>query len=57
MGALFSVIDYIDWTLDYIKASNNKISYIGREPAASPATGYAKRHLAQQKEILDEVFK
>ena len=56
MGAWFSVRDYIEWTLDYIKASNSKISYIGRDPAASPATGYAKRHLDQQKEILDEVF-
>ncbi len=56
MGAWFSVRDYIEWTLDYIKVSNNKISYIGREPAASPATGYAKKHLAQQKEILDKVF-
>ena len=56
MGAWFSVRDYIQWTLVYIKASNNKISYIGREPAASPATGYAKRHLAQQKEIIDILF-
>ena len=56
MGAWFSVRDYIEWTLDYIKVSNNKISYIGREPAASPATGYAKKHLAQQKEILNKVF-
>ena len=57
MGAWFSVRDYIQWTLDYIGASNSKISYIGRNPAASPATGYAKRHLAQQREIIDEVFK
>ena len=57
MGAWFSVRDYIDWTLDYIRAKSNKISYIGREPAASPATGYAQRHLAQQREILEEVFK
>ena len=40
-----------------VSFERNKISYIGREPAASPATGYAKRHLAQQKEILDKVFK
>ncbi len=57
MGAWFSVRDYIQWTLDTIGANNNKISYIGRNPAASPATGYAKRHLAQQKEIIDIVFK
>ncbi len=40
-----------------IGVKNNKISYIGRNPAASPATGYAKRHLAQQREIIDKVFK
>ncbi len=57
MGAWFFVRDYIDWTLDYIKAKNNKISYIGREFASTPATGYAKRHLAQQREIINEVFK
>tara|TARA_Y100000591_G_scaffold176697_2_gene152620 strand:+ start:2 stop:2335 length:2334 start_codon:yes stop_codon:yes gene_type:complete len=56
MGAWSSVRDYIQWTLDYIKANNNEISYIGRNVAASPATGYAKRHLAQQKEIIDEVL-
>ena len=57
MGAWFSVRDYIQWTLNYIGANNNEISYIGRSIAASPATGYAKRHLAQQKEIINEVFK
>ncbi len=57
MGAWFSVRDYIQWTLDNIGANNNKISYIGRNPAASPATGYAKRHLDQQKEIVKKVFK
>ena len=57
MGAWFSVRDYIQWTLDYIEANNNIINYIGRKPAASPATGYAKRHLSQQKEIIDKVFK
>ena len=56
MGAWFSVRDYIQWTLDTIKAKNNKISYIGRSPDASPATGYAKRHNSQQQEIIDKVF-
>ncbi len=57
MGAWFSVRDYIKWTLDYIGATNNEISYIGRKIAASPATGYAKRHIAQQQEIINKVFK
>ena len=56
MGAWFSVRDYIQWTLDNIKANNNTISYIGRDVAASPATGYAKRHLKQQKEIIEKVL-
>ena len=32
-------------TLETINANNSKISYIGRSPDASPATGYAKRHI------------
>jgi len=51
------VRDYIQWTLNYIGAKNKEIMYIGRNPAASPATGYAKRHLAQQNDIIDKVFK
>ncbi len=56
MGAWFSVRDYIQWTLDSIKANNNYISYIGRSPDASPATGYVKRHISQQQEIIKKVF-
>ncbi|RUA14643.1 MAG: 2-oxoglutarate dehydrogenase E1 component, partial [Alphaproteobacteria bacterium] len=46
MGAWNSARNYIEWTLNYIKAENRKVSYIGRKPAASPATGYLKKHLA-----------
>jgi 2-oxoglutarate dehydrogenase E1 component len=56
MGAWFSVRDYIQWTLETIKANNVEISYIGRSPDASPATGYAKRHVFQQQEIINKVF-
>ena len=56
MGAWFSVRDYIQWTLDNIKANNNQISYVGRSPDASPATGYAKWHISQQQEIIKKVF-
>ena len=57
MGAWLLVRDYIQWTLETIKAKNNEISYIGRNPDASPATGYAKRHLSEQEKIINEVFK
>ncbi len=56
MGAWLLVRDYIQWTLETIKAKNNEISYIGRNPDASPATGYARRHLSEQEKIINEVF-
>jgi len=56
MGAWNSARNYIQWTLDYIKADTKEVKYIGRKPAASPATGYLKKHLAQQKEIIEKVL-
>ena len=56
MGAWNTARNYIEWTLNHIKAENRKVSYIGRKPAASPATGYLKKHLAQQKEIIEKVL-
>ena len=56
MGAWNSARNYIEWTLKHIKAKNMKVEYVGREPADSPATGYLKKHLAQQKEIIEKVL-
>ena len=56
MVAWNSARNYIEWSLDHIKAENRQVNYIGRQPAASPATGYLKKHLAQQKEIIEKVF-
>ena len=56
MGAWNAARNYIEWTLEHIKAENREVKYIGREPAASPATGYLKKHLAQQKEIIEKVL-
>jgi|TARA_B110000438_G_scaffold302521_1_gene360437 2-oxoglutarate dehydrogenase E1 component len=56
MGAWNSARNYIEWTLDYIKAEHKTVKYVGRSPAASPATGYLKKHLAQQKEIIEKVL-
>ena len=38
------------------KSKNKEVKYVGRSPAASPATGYLKKHLAQQKEIIEKVL-
>jgi 2-oxoglutarate dehydrogenase E1 component len=32
------------------------LKYIGRDAAASPATGYAKRHAAENEEIMTSIF-
>ena len=55
MGAWNTVRNYIEWSLDYINASNKEVNYVGRKPAASPASGYLKKHLAEQNEILEKV--
>ncbi len=56
MGAWNSARNYIEWTLNYIDAENKEVRYIGRKPAASPATGYIKRHIDQQKQIVEKVL-
>ena len=56
MGAWNTARNYIEWTLNHIDANDKEVRFIGRKPAASPATGYAKKHLAQQKEIIEKVL-
>jgi 2-oxoglutarate dehydrogenase E1 component len=56
MGAWSTAKNYIEWALEHIGSKSKKVSYIGRKAAASPATGYLKKHLAQQKEIIDKVL-
>tara|TARA_Y100000590_G_scaffold307280_1_gene346881 strand:+ start:6158 stop:9061 length:2904 start_codon:yes stop_codon:yes gene_type:complete len=56
MGAWNTARNYIEWTLNHIDASDKEVRYIGRKPAASPATGYIKRHIDQQKQIVEKVL-
>jgi len=56
MGAWNSARNYIEWTLNHIGATYKEVRYIGRKPAASPATGYIKRHVDQQKQIVEKVL-
>jgi 2-oxoglutarate dehydrogenase complex dehydrogenase (E1) component-like enzyme len=32
------------------------LKYVGRDEAASPATGFAKRHAAESEEIMVSIF-
>ena len=56
MGGWNTARHYIDRTLDIIQVKGEKVNYIGRNAAASPATGNINKHLAEQKEILEKVF-
>ena len=55
MGAWNTSKYYIDRTLKIIQVKGEKVKYIGRNAAASPATGNLNKHLAEQKEILEKV--
>ena len=56
MGGWNTARYYIDRTLEIIRVKGEKVKYIGRNAAASPATGNLNKHLAEQKEILEKVF-
>ena len=56
MGAWNTVKYYIERTLEIVKIKGEKVKYVGRNAAASPATGNLNKHLAEQKEILEKVI-
>ncbi len=46
----------IEWVLTRIKARHTRPSYAGRPAAASPATGLASQHKAQQAALLNDAL-
>jgi 2-oxoglutarate dehydrogenase E1 component len=46
----------IEWVLTRIKAKNSRPAYAGRAAAASPATGLASQHKAQQAALVDDAL-
>ena len=56
MGAWNTARHYIDRTLEIIRVKGENVRYVGRNAAASPATGNLNKHLAEQKEILEKVI-
>ncbi|HRO12292.1 2-oxoglutarate dehydrogenase E1 component [Amaricoccus sp.] len=43
----------LEWVLDRIGARHGRAAYVGRPAAASPATGLAREHKAQQEALVD----
>ena len=55
-GAWFFVESQIEQALAEAEASVSRPRYAGREPAASPATGLASRHIAQQQALVADAL-
>ncbi|MCT8330625.1 2-oxoglutarate dehydrogenase E1 component [Albidovulum sediminis] len=55
-GAWFFVEPNLEWVLDRIGAKHKRARYVGRTASASPATGLASRHKAEQEALVDEAL-
>ncbi len=52
-GPWFFMEPNIEWVLTRIEANNKRARYAGRAASASPATGLASQHKAQQEALVD----
>jgi len=55
-GAWSFIEPNIEWVLTRIKAKHSRPAYAGRSAAASPATGLASQHKAQQAALVDDAL-
>ena len=55
-GAWTFIEPNIEWVLSRTNASHNRPRYVGRPTSASPATGLASVHKAQQTALVDEAL-
>ncbi|MBD8066718.1 2-oxoglutarate dehydrogenase E1 component [Devosia sp. PTR5] len=56
MGYWSFIQPYVEWVLDQVGRVGQRVHYVGRPAAASPATGLMRTHLAQLQAFLDEAF-
>ena len=56
MGAWTFIKDRIGESMEKVGLKSLDLTYVGRKPKASPATGLTQVHLEEQKFILEEVF-
>jgi 2-oxoglutarate dehydrogenase E1 component len=55
-GAWTFIEPNIEWVLGRIDATHSRPRYVGRATSASPATGLASQHKAQQAALVDEAL-
>jgi 2-oxoglutarate dehydrogenase E1 component len=56
MGAWFFVAPEIEAVMESIGSKQNRLRYVGRPAAASPATGLFKRHVKEQTKLVNEAL-
>jgi 2-oxoglutarate dehydrogenase E1 component len=56
MGAWTFVEPNIEWALEHINGRVTRPRYAGRPASAATATGLLKKHLAEQKALIDEAL-
>jgi len=56
MGAWTFIQPYVEWVMDQLGRSGQRVSYAGRKASASTATGLMRTHLAELQAFLDEAF-
>ncbi|WDR04467.1 2-oxoglutarate dehydrogenase E1 component [Devosia rhodophyticola] len=56
MGAWAFIQPYIEWVLDQMGRTNQRVRYVGRPASASTATGLMRTHLAQLAAFLEDAF-
>ncbi len=55
-GAWSFIEPNIEWVLSRIEAANKRPRYVGRPASASPATGLASQHKAQQSTLVNDAL-
>ena len=55
-GAWTFIEPNIEWVLNRIKAKHKRPRYVGRSTSASPATGLASQHKAQQNALVNDAL-
>jgi len=56
MGAWFLMEPNLEWALDKVGAKHGRARYVGRNAAASTATGLMSKHLAERAAFLEEAL-
>ena len=55
-GAYSYIEPNLEWVLTRIGATHSRAAFVGRDASASPATGLASKHKAQQEALVNDAL-